>query len=699
MKNSKETFGTQVFNDAAMQARLPQGVYKSLKQTIARGAPLAHDIADIVANAMKEWAVEQGATHFTHWFQPMTGITAEKHEAFLTPKGGGRVILSFSGAALVRGEPDASSLPSGGLRATFEARGYTVWDTTSYAFIKEGTLYIPTAFCGYNGEALDMKTPLLRSMEALNTQALRILRLFGNHAVNRVRPTVGAEQEYFLIDKDMYRQRPDLVYCGRTLFGGKPPKGQELGDHYFGKLLPRVSAFMTELDAELWKLGVYAKTKHNEVAPAQHELAPVFTSVNVASDHNQLTMELLQRVADRHNLACLLHEKPFAGLNGSGKHVNWSLTTDTGTNLFEPGETPHENAQFLLFLVAAIQAVDEYADILRAASANPGNDHRLNGFEAPSTIISMFLGTELTAILEALEAKEEYQSPETPKVEIGVTTLPHFPRDTTDRNRTSPFAFTGNKFEFRMPGASTSVARPSIVLNTAMADVLSRFADTLESAEDFKHALDKLVRRTFRAHKRIVYNGNNYATEWHEEAHARGLSHLPRTVDALPALCSPASVALFARQQVFTETELTARCAIHLENYAKTLRIEASTLIEIVKTQIIPACFHYQNDIAALVEHKIEHLAAYDSALERHTITQMSTLSAEMLDNLRALEAALHKGSAHDGNAPAEAALHAANHIAPAMEQLRKSVDALETITAKKHWPLPTYGMMLYSVG
>ena len=703
MCNPLKDFGAQVFNDAVMQARLPADVYKSLRKTIERGAALPVDIADVVANAMKDWAVEKGATHFTHWFQPMTGITAEKHEAFLSPRSGGGAIINFSGSSLVRGESDASALPSGGLRATFEARGYTVWDTTSYAFLKEGTLYIPTAFCGYNGEALDMKTPLLRSMEALNTQALRILRLFGKtdcnahearnnryDRVRRVTPTVGAEQEYFLIDKDMYKKRIDLLYTGRTLFGKKPPKGQELGDHYFGKLLPRVQAFMAELDAELWKLGIYAKTKHNEVAPAQHELAPVYTSVNIASDHNQLTMEMLQRVADRHHLACLLHEKPFEGISGSGKHVNWSLTTDTGVNLLEPGETPHENAQFLLFLTAVVQAVDEYAAVLRASVANAGNDHRLGGYEAPPAIISLFLGTELTAILDALEAKAEYTGLDNPDMEVGVTALPHFPRDTTDRNRTSPFAFTGNKFEFRMPGSSSNIARPNIVLNTAVADVLARFADTLEAAPDFKKALDKLVRHTIRNHKRILFNGNSQAPEWPSEAAARGLSHAARTVDALAALASPESIALFTRHHVFTEAELHARLAIHYETYVKTQKIEAVTMLEIAKTQIIPACITYQSDLTALIKNKREVLGEDYCTLERQWLMQLSQLGAVVLETVQKLEGLLNDKST---------AMYYADCVVPTMDALRHAVDALEDVCAKQHWPLPGYGDILYSVG
>jgi glutamine synthetase len=606
--------------------------------------------------------------------------------------------MAFSGKSLVRGEPDASSLPSGGLRATFEARGYTVWDTTSYAFIKEGTLYIPTAFCGWGGEALDMKTPLLRSMETLNEQALRILRCFGNETARRVIPFVGAEQEYFLIDKEIYKNRPDLVYTGRTLFGKKPPKGQELGDHYFGKLLPRVAAFMTDLDNELWKLGIYCKTKHNEVAPAQHELAPEYTTVNVATDHNQLTMEMLKRVADRHNLACLLPEKPFAGVNGPGKHINWSLATDTGINLLNPGDTPFENAQFLLFLTAVVQAVDEHAAILRASVASPGNDHRLGGHEAPPAIISMFLGSELTAVLEAFEAQEEYRAAINREIEIGVTTLPHFPRDATDRNRTSPFAFTGNKFEFRMPGASTSVAHANIVLNTAVADVLARYADELEKAADFKPALDKLIRRALKNHKRVIFNGNNYSSEWHADAAQRGLPNAERAVDAIGAYTQPESLELFERRQVFTNAELTARAAIHYENYVTTLQIEAAAMLDIVRTQIIPACLDYQNNLAALLTRKLESLGDYDSSLERYLMTQMTHSGEKLQSTTRELETLLMLATSEDSDAETSAHFFAAR-IIPTMDTLRNIVDTLEGLCAKRYWPIPSYGEIFNSVG
>ncbi|MCL2001761.1 MAG: glutamine synthetase III, partial [Planctomycetes bacterium] len=542
MKSIPELFSSCVFNDTIMQARLPEDVYKALKKTMSQGTHLELDVANVVANAMKDWAVEKGATHFSHWFQPMTGITAEKHESFIYPVGGGRIIMEFSGRELVRGEPDASSFPSGGLRATFEARGYTVWDTTSHAFIKDGTLCIPTAFCSYSGEALDKKTPLLRSMEALSKQALRVLRLFGNTTAQNVVSVVGPEQEYFLIDKEMFLKRPDLIYTGRTLFGARPPKGQELDDHYFGCIKPRVSAFMKELDEELWKLGVYAKTKHNEVAPSQHELAPIYGTANIATDHNQLTMEMMKSVADRHGLVCLIHEKPFAGVNGSGKHNNWSIRTDTGDNLLEPGRTPHDNAQFLLFLVAVVKAVDDYQDLLRVSAASAGNDHRLGANEAPPAIVSMFLGDELTELLEALESGADYKGKEKHQMGIGVTALPHFPKDSTDRNRTSPFAFTGNKFEFRMLGSAFSIAGPNIILNTVVAEVLRQFADHLDKPADFNAELASLIKNTFREHKRVVFNGNNYSEEWVIEAEKRGLSNLKTTVDALPEFISRKSV-------------------------------------------------------------------------------------------------------------------------------------------------------------
>jgi len=695
MKNVPDLFGSMVFNDAVMQARLPKDTYKALKKTIAQGTHLELDVANVVANAMKDWAVEKGATHFTHWFQPMTGITAEKHDSFIAPDKNGKVIMEFSGKELVRGEPDASSFPSGGLRATFEARGYTVWDTTSYSFIKDGTLYIPTAFCSYSGEALDKKTPLLRSMEALDRQALRILKLFGNSAVHRVVTTVGPEQEYFLVDREVYLKRPDLVYTGRTLFGARPPKGQEMEDHYFGSLKPRVSAFMHELEEELWKLGVLAKTKHNEVAPAQHELAPIFSTTNIASDHNQLTMELMKKIADKHGLVCLLHEKPFAGVNGSGKHVNWSISTDTGVNLLEPGETPYENAQFLLFLTAVIKAVDEYQDLLRLSVASAGNDHRLGANEAPPAIVSMFLGDELTEILEAIETGTAYHGKQKYQMQIGATVLPHFPRDTTDRNRTSPFAFTGNKFEFRMLGSSFSIAGPNIVLNTIVAQSLKEFADILEKSSNFQSDLAALIKKTISEHKRIIFNGNNYSDEWVREAEKRGLSNLKTTVEALPAFVSEKSVALFTCHNVFTEKEIHSRYEILLENYCKTLHIEALTMTDLVKKDIIPACISYQNELVQLLNGK-KACGGYNIGLEEHLLGKISKLSDCMLEKLDSLENAL-LGTKGESDVLTLAKFYR-EQVFRAMSELRLIVDELETLVAKKYWPLPAYAEMLYSV-
>ncbi len=696
MKDVPSMFGSMVFNDSVMRARLPQDVYKALKKTMTQGTHLELDVANVVANAMKDWAIEKGATHFTHWFQPMTGITAEKHDSFLKPDKEGKVIMEFSGKELVRGEPDASSLPSGGLRSTFEARGYTVWDITSYAFVKDGTLYIPTAFCSYSGEALDKKTPLLRSMEAFNRQALRIVRLFGNTAVKRVFTTVGPEQEYFLIDKELYLKRRDLLFTGRTLFGARPPKTQELEDHYFVCLKPRVSAFMRELEEELWKLGVPAKTKHNEVAPAQHELAPVFTTVNIATDHNQLTMELMKTIANKHGLACLLHEKPFAGINGSGKHINWSISTDTGDNLLEPGESPCENAQFLLFLTAVIKAVDVYQDLLRASVASAGNDHRLGANEAPPAIISIFLGDELTEILSSLENGTAYQGKHKMQMEIGVTALPHFPKDTTDRNRTSPFAFTGNKFELRMSGSALSIAGPNIVLNTAVAEVLREFADALENASDFKGELNTLIKKTIREHKRIIFNGNNYSAEWVQEAKRRGLSNLQTTVDALPALVDPKSIDLFTRHRVFTEQEIRSRYELLLEGYCKTLHIEALTMVDIVKKDIAPACISYQYELAKVLNSKKAWGDKYECGLEEHFMSKISSLSSCLLKKLEILEnAVLETKNERDA---LKLAMVYRDRVLTAMAELRLVVDELETLIPSKYWPLPTYADLLYSV-
>ena len=700
MKNIQNLFGSMVFNESIMREKLPKDIYKALKKTMFQGTHLELDVANAVASAMKDWAAEKGATHFTHWFQPMTGITAEKHDSFISPAGDGKVIMEFSGKELIRGEPDASSFPSGGLRATFEARGYTVWDTTSYAFIKDKTLCIPTAFCSYSGEALDKKTPLLRSMEAIDKQALRILKLFGNDTAQRVVSNVGPEQEYFLIDKDIFLKRPDLIYTGRTLFGAKPPKGQELDDHYFGNLKPRVSAFMKELDEELWKLGVYAKTKHNEVAPAQHELAPIYGTANIATDHNQLTMETMKTVADKHGLVCLLHEKPFAGVNGSGKHNNWSLATNTGLNLLEPGETPHENAQFLLFLVAVIKAVDDYQDLLRVSCASAGNDHRLGANEAPPAIVSMFLGDELTAILDSIDSGSAYENKEKYQMEIGVTALPHFPKDSTDRNRTSPFAFTGNKFEFRMLGSSFSVAGPNIVLNTAVAEILCQFADSLEKdaakgSDAFNAAIAAIVKNTYGAHKRIVFNGNNYSDEWVKEAAKRGLSNLRTTVEALPKFIDKKSISLFTKHAVFSDTEIHSRYEILTEIYCKTINIEALTMVDMVKGTIIPAVIKYQSELASLIAAKMAG-GVYDTTLEDYLLKELSSLSAQMLKDLSALEKAGE--AAKKAGKPEEQAALFSGKVFASMADLRDTVDDLESLVAKKHWPMPSYADLLFSV-
>lgn len=695
MRDVPSMFGSMVFNDTIMQERLPKETYKALKKTITGGTHLEREVANVVANAMKDWAVEKGATHFTHWFQPMTGITAEKHDSFIAPSGDGKIIMEFSGKELIQGEPDASSFPSGGLRVTFEARGYTVWDITSYAFIKNQTLCIPTAFCSYSGEALDKKTPLLRSMEALDKQALRILRLFGNEKTKRVITTVGPEQEYFLIDKDIYLKRPDLVYTGRTLIGARPPKGQELDDHYFGTIKSRVSAFMKDLDDQLWTLGIHAKTEHNEVAPAQHELAPVFSTTNIATDHNQLTMELMKSIADKHNLACLLHEKPFAGVNGSGKHNNWSLSTDDGMNLLEPGETPYENAQFLLFLVAVIKAVDKYQDLLRVSVASAGNDHRLGANEAPPAIVSIFLGDELTEILEAIESDSDYHNRKRHKMEIGVNVLPHFSKDTTDRNRTSPFAFTGNKFEFRMLGSTFSISGPNIVLNTVVADALSDFADRLSDTKDFHSELTALIKETISEHKRIIFNGNSYCDEWVEEAKKRGLSNLKTTVDALPAFITKESQDLFNRHHVFNKTELFSRYEIFMESYCKTLHIEALTMVDMIKKEIIPACITYQGEISSLLGRK-KSLGDFDFSLEEQLLGKLCGLSGCMFKKLEILESTLLETKQEEDILPL--ARFYKDNVLSGMSELRLIVDELETMVAKKYWPLPTYGEILYSV-
>ncbi len=694
MKNIPSLFATKVFNDSVMRTKLPKDTYKALKKTMDEGRTLELDIANVVANAMKEWALENGATHYTHWFQPMTGITAEKHDSFISPSGSGGIIMEFSGKELVKGEPDASSFPSGGLRATFEARGYTIWDTTSYAFIKDNSLCIPTAFCSYGGLALDKKTPLLRSMQAIEKQALRVLRLFGNTRAKKVVTTMGAEQEYFLIDEEIFKKRPDLVTCSRTLFGAKPPKGQELDDHYFGILKPRVSAFMKELDEELWALGVLSKTKHNEAAPSQHELAPVFTTANIATDHNQLTMEMMKSVASRHKLVCVLHEKPFAGVNGSGKHNNWSISTDYGSNLLEPGETPHENARFLLFLVAVIKAVDTYQDLLRLSVASAGNDHRLGGAEAPPAIISMFLGEELTEILSAIECGEEYVGKERKQLQIGAKVLPHIPIDSTDRNRTSPFAFTGNKFEFRMPGSSISVAGPNIMLNTAVAEALCGFADELEGKDNFNEALTDIIKRTVKEHARIVYNGNNYTHEWEQEAERRGLSNSKTTVDALMKYIDEKNIALFEKHNVFSGIEVHSRYEILLENYNKTVNIEALTMLDMVKKSILPASFAYQSELVQLISTKKN--IGIEGGYEESLVKEINKLTTQIATEMQLLSESLQE--AQNELQTQKKALLYKSAVCKSMENLRVHVDSLECIVAKKHWPYPCYSELLYSV-
>ena len=697
MTTVPEMFGSMVFDSRVMKARLSGEVYHSLKQTIQKGNKLDLSVANAVADAMKDWAVENGATHFTHWFQPLTGITAEKHDSFITPAPDGRVLMEFSGKELIRGEPDASSFPSGGLRATFEARGYTAWDPTSYAFIKGKTLCIPTAFCSYGGEALDKKTPLLRSMEALNRQALRVLRLFGNDTVRRVTPAVGSEQEYFLIDRALYEKRMDLRYTGRTLFGARPPKGQELDDHYFGSIKPRVAAFMEELDAELWKLGILAKTEHNEVAPAQHELAPIYTTVNLATDQNQLTMEMMQRIAAKHGMVCLLHEKPFAGVNGSGKHNNWSLSTDTGVNLLSPGETPHENAQFLLFLVAVIQAVDDYQGLLRASVATAGNDHRLGGNEAPPAVISIFLGDELTAVLDAIESDSVYVGAEKKRMKLGVDVLPRFILDTTDRNRTSPFAFTGNKFEFRMLGSSDSIACANIMLDAAVAQSLKRYADELEGAEDFNTALHELLKRTIKEHKRIIFNGNGYDEAWIREAEEeRGLLNLRTAPDAIPELLKAKNVEMLTSLGVYTETELRSRYEIMLDNYCKTVCIEAQTMSDMARKQILPAIAHYSAGVARDAADK----KAFDGEISCGYETRLVKKLAAVTDSIDAQADALDSAIAGFKTIcdVTEGADFIRDEMISRMTALRAAADEAETLTAESAWPFPTYGDLMFSV-
>ena len=695
--NVPDIFASMVFNDDVMRERLPKDVYKSLRKTIDNGKDLDITVANAVANAMKDWAIEKGATHYTHWFQPMTGITAEKHDSFISPTADGRLIMEFSGKELIKGEPDASSFPSGGLRATFEARGYTAWDPTSYAFIKDHSLFIPTAFCSYGGEVLDKKTPLLRSMEALSAQAVRILRLFGDSTTKRVITTVGPEQEYFLVDKKLYDERPDLIYTGRTLFGARAPKGQELEDHYFGAIKPRIAAFMQELDEELWKLGVLAKTKHNEVAPAQHELAPIFSTTNVATDHNQLTMETMKNVALRHGLVCLLHEKPFAGVNGSGKHNNWSISTDTGKNLLEPGKLPQENAQFLLFLAAVIKGVDEYQDLLRISVASAGNDHRLGANEAPPAIISIFLGDELTAILHAIETGTVYGGTLRVNMEIGVNVLPSFTKDTTDRNRTSPFAFTGNKFEFRSLGSQLNIACPNIMLNTIIADELEQFADELEGKEDFNGALNALIKRVIKEHKRIIFNGDGYADAWKAEAAKRGLTNLPTTVDALPHYTDEKNVKLFTKHKIYTEVEMQSRQDIILETYAKTINIEALTASDMVKRDILPAVSSYVAELASGVATKKAISDDIPCEAELDIIKRLSGLQDCAYKKLAALDNAII-GVKEVGEDPIEVATYYKDSVITAMTELRAVVDEMETLVSSDYWPYPSYGDLMFRV-
>ena len=697
MKKVSDYFGCKVFDDRVMKARLSSKVYQSLRKTIDEGAKLDISVANAVAAAMKDWAVENGATHYTHWFQPLTGVTAEKHDSFISPSPDGGVIMEFSGKELIKGEPDASSFPSGGLRATFEARGYTAWDPTSFAFIKGKSLCIPTAFCSYGGEALDKKTPLLRSMEALNRQAMRILHLFGNEDVKCVRTSVGPEQEYFLITEEMYEQRKDIRFTGRTLFGAKPPKGQEMDDHYFGVIKPRVAAYMNELNEELWKLGILAKTEHNEVAPAQHELAPIYTTTNIATDHNQLTMEIMQKVAAKHGLVCLLHEKPFAGVNGSGKHNNWSLATDKGVNLLSPGETPYENAQFLLFLCAVIKAVDDYQDLLRLSVATAGNDHRLGANEAPPAVVSIFLGDELNGVLEAIENDTPYAGTEKTQMKLGVNVLPKFNRDTTDRNRTSPFAFTGNKFEFRMLGSSNSIACANIMLNSAVAESLKIYADRLEKAEDFESALHEMIRKTIKDHKHIIFNGNGYDDTWIKEAtEKRGLLNYRTTPDCMPHLLDEKNVRMLTSHKVFSEAELKSRCEIMLDNYCKTVLIEANTMIDMAKTEIAPAVSEYVLELAKTAAAKKAAESSISCNYETGLLKKLAILEDQIMIKAEELEDAVLK--VQDITDITEESCMIRDRVLSKMGELRIACDSAETMTAKKFWPFPTYGDLLFSV-
>jgi glutamine synthetase len=697
MSKISEIFGSNVFSDSIMKERLPKATYKALKRTIEEGLPLTADVAEVVAGAMKDWAIEKGATHFTHWFQPLTGITAEKHDSFIAPTGDGKVIMEFSGKCLIKGEPDASSFPSGGLRATFEARGYTAWDCTSPAFIKDDSLCIPTAFCSYTGEALDKKTPLLRSMEVISKEAMRVLRALGNTSSKRVITTVGPEQEYFIIDKKYFDLRKDLIFTGRTLFGAKPPKGQELEDHYFGSLKERISGFMKEIDEELWKLGITVKTKHNEVAPAQHELAPIFTTTNIATDHNQLTMEVLKKVALRHGLVCLLHEKPFAGVNGSGKHNNWSMSTDDGINLLDPGSTPHDNEQFLVFLCAVIRAVDEYADLLRVSAANPGNDHRLGANEAPPAIISMFLGDQLQDILEQLEKGSATSSKGETEMEIGVTTLPALPKDATDRNRTSPFAFTGNKFEFRMVPSSGSIAEANITLNTTVAEILSQIADRLEKASDVDAEVQEILTEIVTKHKRIIFNGNGYSDEWVVEAEKRGLPNIKTTVEAIKALINEKNLAVMEKHSVLSRVEMQSRYEVSLENYIKTLNIEALTMIEMAKREILPAVIKYATQIAGSINTIKATGIDADISAQTELLTEVSSLTSALKKDITALEESLDKAAPLHGDSYELASAYRFD-VFYKMIALRNDADKLETLVDKDLWPLPTYGDMLFNI-
>ena len=694
MKNVPGTFGSMVFNDEIMRERLPRDVYKSLHKTIEAGNDLDLTLANTVANAMKDWAIEKGATHFTHWFQPMNGITAEKHDSFISPTADGRVIMEFSGKELIKGEPDASSFPSGGLRATFEARGYTAWDPTSYAFVKDGSLFIPSVFCSYSGEALDMKTPLLRSMETISEQTIRILNLFGNTSIKRVHTTVGAEQEYFLVDKAYYEKRKDLIYTGRTLFGASAPKGQEMEDHYFGSIKPRVSAFMADLDSALWEMGILAKTKHNETAPAQHEVAPIYTTTNLAVDQNHLTMEYIKKIAAKHNLVALLHEKPFKGVNGSGKHNNWSLSTDSGENLLSPGKTPSENAQFLLFLAAIIKAIDEYQDLLRLSIASAGNDHRLGAHEAPPAIVSMFVGDELNSILDAIESGESYIGGHKVHIQLGVHVIPSFPKDNTDRNRTSPFAFTGNKFEFRMLGSPMSIAGPNIILNTIVAEELKKFADVLEKSSDFKTDLNEIIRKTIKEHKRIIFNGNGYSDEWPKEAAERGLLNISNTVDAIPVFSAEKNMKLFTDHKIYSEQEIHSREEILFESYSKVIRIEARTMLEMVSRDYFPAVTSYLGNLAKTSKDMASAFGIATVA-QRSIASEISALLDSAYESYDALRALINAPVIESAS---ERAKFYRDSVFPTMNALRSSIDALEELVATEFWPVPTYGDLMFRI-